>query len=504
MAEVYIRDDILPKDYDGKSPRRTNNEIQGIISGIIPRPPKSSKQTKLGYRVFYENDSDINHFFKPDILKKLKESQLTPQLSYSSQEQRELYIIDIPTEIYKKADSSILVEIEHSNNITILILEKFTSNKTDKKYLKLTLDSKVARDNIINNGSISIFDAQLTALPRKSSKATTASGIDPPQPTLNPWQRISSAQQHGQALPSSSNWAGTRRKQQNTAYGNNHHPKPGLLPTPTGLSLMQKNACTTSIKLFMEATGVICEKLQSGLEDPEFFVFSFNEILNEQGYPTVTVPQDLIDASKIIFNEKNANNILPTTNFNHNTNFHSPTILQHSNAPMFQPHPQQGYPNQTSSTSPLTQATAMAPPQSSTSTGATLDISNSSTGSTLTNTTTTAPHLTVASISALLDEARPPPMPTSPITTTNSSDIPSQLVINEEASSPLISPPKSGPSQNFHTDTPDLHSLTQFPYTLDNSNNSKKATQPKSKSSSSQQDTSTRTSRSKSRSKHNK
>ena len=86
-----MRDNLLPKDYDGKSKRRTSEEIQGILAEVIPRAPKSVKQTKLGYRIFYDDDADINFFFKIDKVEHLKTKHLTPQLSYNSQEQRVIY-----------------------------------------------------------------------------------------------------------------------------------------------------------------------------------------------------------------------------------------------------------------------------------------------------------------------------------------------------------------------------------------------------------------------------
>ena len=226
-----MRDNLLPKDYDGKSKRRTSEEIQGILAEVIPRAPKSVKQTKLGYRIFYDDDADINFFFKIDKVEYLKTKLLTPQLSYNSQEQRELYIIDISEEIYKKTDSTILLELEQENSLTILILEKFTSHKTNKRYLKLTLDSKNARDNIINKGLIKAFNENLTVLPKKSSKVTMASGTDPQQPQYG-WQQKSSAQHQGLALSSDSNWAGNRSKPYNTTQRNSSQLKPGLLPTP--------------------------------------------------------------------------------------------------------------------------------------------------------------------------------------------------------------------------------------------------------------------------------
>ena len=94
MSEVYIRDVLIPNhSLDDDLNRRTKDEINNILTSIIPRPTKSMRQVRLGYTASYPNDKDANFFFKPEIITKLKDQKLTVCLSHNTKEQREIYIL---------------------------------------------------------------------------------------------------------------------------------------------------------------------------------------------------------------------------------------------------------------------------------------------------------------------------------------------------------------------------------------------------------------------------
>ena len=93
MAEIYIRDDLIPRQSYGDVARRSQDDINNILTSIIPRPTTSMCQVRLGYTAPYSNDSDANFFFRPEILTKLKDQNLTACLSHNTQDQREIYII---------------------------------------------------------------------------------------------------------------------------------------------------------------------------------------------------------------------------------------------------------------------------------------------------------------------------------------------------------------------------------------------------------------------------
>ena len=85
MTEIYIRDNRIPWDSDGNCHRRTNNEINEILTGIIADPPKSIKEGRLGVTFDYPNENAVNKFLDADIINKLKDLMLTPSLYFNTQ-----------------------------------------------------------------------------------------------------------------------------------------------------------------------------------------------------------------------------------------------------------------------------------------------------------------------------------------------------------------------------------------------------------------------------------
>ena len=85
MSEIYLRDIRIPKESNGRCHRRTASEITDILTGIIPRPPKSMRQVSLGFTIEYSTDDADNYFLKLEIINKLRDQKLTARLSYNTQ-----------------------------------------------------------------------------------------------------------------------------------------------------------------------------------------------------------------------------------------------------------------------------------------------------------------------------------------------------------------------------------------------------------------------------------
>ena len=178
MAEIYIRDTRIPKETHGQCVRRTTSEITEILNGIVPCPPKSIRQVRLGYALEYPNDVDVNHFFKADNPKKLLEQNLTARISYNTQLQREIYIINVPQDAYDKNNEQLILELEAANNISLLVMEKFHSRITQKKYIKITMESKTEKDKLAAKGSVHLYQHQLPALSKVRNTTRTGTTIN--------------------------------------------------------------------------------------------------------------------------------------------------------------------------------------------------------------------------------------------------------------------------------------------------------------------------------------
>ena len=329
MGEIYLRDDLLPSDYDGKTPaRRSIDDIYIALTEIVPIAPKSIQEQKLGFTVQYEHDSDINFIFDPGQQQKLHDKHLSARLSDTTACNRNVYILKAPLTIYKKLESHLIAEIEERNNITVKQIERFEGKDKIKRYIKITLDSCEARNDLTAKGTVNVFHATLPAkkqFPRTTQSATQGghgggaaaaaapgSGNYPPITTTSTY-RTPSAMHQGRALPSSSSWAGPRIQssiQGQPSSSSNHsnaHSAPGLLPTPTGLMTLQQNHSESLIKSFMIASLVIAEKMSEGAEQPEALLANFNGILEMNGHFPILVPQEILDSAKIIYQNKALN-----------------------------------------------------------------------------------------------------------------------------------------------------------------------------------------------------
>ena len=356
MCEIYIRDTLIPKESDGKGVRRSLEEINEILTNIIPKPTSSMRMVRLGFTIAYQYDEDANHFLKENVITKLQEKHLLARFSYNTQEQREIYIPNVPQSTFNKIEPHLLVELEAKNSISILKLVKFHSYATSKNYIKIIMENKQAKDQLANKGKVYLYQLELSALAKLHNNARNNTRVrrhpngpgHVPVAGNNGTYITPSAQHMGMALPNSSYWAGDRSNTnqsppQNYTSGQNN---PGLLPQPPGSVAWQNQLYISNINFFLQATGVICEKLSSGLVNPDVFVANYNQVLIQKGYSAIHIPEDMLKNSELIFKNNNIN-IQSQTISPGNSNFHAPTMLQnsHANNPGHH-HPNPPHPNQ--------------------------------------------------------------------------------------------------------------------------------------------------------------
>ena len=78
-------------------------------------------------------------------------------MSHNTKEQRKNYILNPPQPTYDKRDEHLCTELEQRNKISILFLEKFISLRTNKRYIKIILESKEAKDSLAAKRTVSIY-----------------------------------------------------------------------------------------------------------------------------------------------------------------------------------------------------------------------------------------------------------------------------------------------------------------------------------------------------------
>ena len=137
MPGIYLFDDA-----NCSKPLLT---VEKLVQSLLPQRIVFSKSftTRNGYRFNVTQESDVNLFFIPEIMNKLQENQLTPDLCKDTQKDRVLFIADVNLDTFYKNESALKNLICEANNINILKVNKFVvNNHSRRRYIKIFLDSK--------------------------------------------------------------------------------------------------------------------------------------------------------------------------------------------------------------------------------------------------------------------------------------------------------------------------------------------------------------------------
>ena len=231
MASVYFRDKNVSTT--GIGSRRSLAELSNLISDIAPTSQvRKDKLVKLGFIVHFVDDKMSNFIFDPANTRTLSQHNFAAELTYNSQDKRDIYLPNIPSDIFAKSEDIIRNELITKLQMQVFDVIKFTSNKTGIRYIKFTADCTESKLGIINAGKFPFFNIELT--PQVKIANTRSRINNGPNPHIIP-----SAQDQGQALAHSSNWAdpGPQPNPRNITYQPPGyqllHPQgPGPQPNP--------------------------------------------------------------------------------------------------------------------------------------------------------------------------------------------------------------------------------------------------------------------------------
>ena len=351
-------------------------EVHRIVDAITP----NSKATRISFRgkgflVSFDKEDALNLFFHPISTETLKEHHLTAEIGINSQPQRVVFIPDVTIDTIQKDVSEIISHIQNDNNIKILSLQKIIQKKNN---IKLTLDSSKSAMDIITAGKIKVFSEIIKAEAQHiRPRVPNSHHINPPNYSNSPSRWINSAQNIGNWLPPTSDWASSREpvinQQQPTASPSYHEDQ-------------LRNFCLISHSM--------CEFLSRGIENPELYVSMCNDIHREQNLPIIKVPKSITDSSKMMFTQKKAMAIIstPSPNTDSQTPASQPQsshqLIPHNNSSSSTTNNTHSIPVNTSQTS------SIPPPSPPSSSNTALQAPSSSTSLILTSSTqsTSSPH----------------------------------------------------------------------------------------------------------------
>merc|ERR1712121_59797 len=136
--------------------------VESQLNSILPSTVTRTKSfiTQSGFRLDYPNESDVNHFFSAEVLTKLQELHLTPELCHDTQKRRLVFIPHIQCDSFYKSNPTLLNELNQANNLNIIKLDTFTAkNNISKRFIKIFLNSHEAQSNLIRKGRIVLDNA---------------------------------------------------------------------------------------------------------------------------------------------------------------------------------------------------------------------------------------------------------------------------------------------------------------------------------------------------------
>ena len=298
--QIYLRDELVNRS--NYTAQRKVQEIQDILRNIDPSStlPQKINPTNQGFIVTYTNDSDVNFIFNPTNISLLKNQKLTSELARETQNLRQVVISGLTDEIYSKPDTDIVQEIDQNNHSKVLLLSRFDSRRYNKKYLFVTLDSKVARDQIIDKGNIDLFQSNLSVHPlRPKQRSVNSFTHYPPQTYIT-----RSAQGQGQALSSASYW-GKENSHQNHPQGpkSNHPGRNHPYQNHPADFRVASETNDIDFKVIIEATSKVCEVLSYGVENPKAYISLVNQSLAHRyrGFSHIFIPPSAIKDSQELY-----------------------------------------------------------------------------------------------------------------------------------------------------------------------------------------------------------
>ena len=301
--QIYLRDELAVST---NSPtKRKVQEIRDILSNIdsSPSAPNRINPSYQGFFVTYQNDKDLNFIFESATVNLLKNNNLISELARKTHLLRQVVISGVTNEIFSKSDNEILQELNQHNNSKVLLLSRFESPYYSKRYLFATLDSKVARDQIIDIGHIDLFQSKLSVHPPHTrQRAVNSVSHNPSRTYITP-----SAQRQGQALSSTSYWGSSDKSHtqgSQSIHPGRNHPSDFEVASETN---------DIDFKVIIEATSKICEVLSYGVENPKAYISLVNQSLAHRyrGFSHIFIPPSAIKDSRALYLTKSSVNPSP-------------------------------------------------------------------------------------------------------------------------------------------------------------------------------------------------
>ena len=162
--------------YDRNIHKTSPYDFRTYINTLTSIAPNDIISKDNGYIIQFNEEQHGNFIFEQRVILDLQSRNMSASFTDDTKMEREIYIPNPPNNIYAMPDNVLAMEIQRTNQISILGIQKFTSRKTGRNYIILTPQTNEIAKRVINNAKIIIGIQEVPVQAKKSGKTVNGTG----------------------------------------------------------------------------------------------------------------------------------------------------------------------------------------------------------------------------------------------------------------------------------------------------------------------------------------
>ena len=296
-AVVYIQDKAINESVKLRPYHEFSPFFRSLTSNHSPHAHIEKihrRDGSRGFLVFYQRGDHLNYLFKPEVTEILNANNYEAQLSDRTGQDRNIFLVDVPTEITQKSKNEISQEISKTTD-KIINARPMCGPRNGRNYLILTAVDNVSRDDIFSN--IKTFELFGHTISCELPIARSLTSGDRTE------HQRSNHRKSGNHTPS----RGAASNTPSWNYDRDFPPFPHHRARHAHAKIQPKQPdfnLETDIKFYTHASIAIIKELHAGIEHPFEFVSALNETYSNSGLPVIDISHHQIMLSRKIYESK--------------------------------------------------------------------------------------------------------------------------------------------------------------------------------------------------------
>ena len=313
---MSARETIYFKDL--KPNRRSQEQFEEALKQLQPHliTHSSISTRENGFLVDYPHEKCANYIFITSIRDQLKALDLQAELAINTVTNRQIYLSNVPSDIYNKSIPELIDLLGQATGIRILKVDKFTSRR---HFIVFIAESRVIRNEVFDKGTMVLaghnIDPELPII-KNRSKTPNHYGLTPNYRSNHYVHRQQPTQQYTPP------WGNRREQFQNYTSWNNHahhnNEWPSLPNAHNRPPITRIFASECEMNFYIKQLDTTAKSIQGGLEHPEDYLNIVNHCNTIIGLPFLHVHSEQLKQSrqKFLSKIKDTNTSTPPTNNN--------------------------------------------------------------------------------------------------------------------------------------------------------------------------------------------